>query len=416
MESKIAKVAVVQIIFPPEGSGLAVSRNSVYQERIDCRCFSDLFGFEFQSCGVSRFLHEDIRLRHVIGSGIFGDPMDGVHKAQQRLMTHNYQRYESDIFNTGRKLDHAVLIDVLPDNAYRSLEDFASALNVFEKKLEPYLSKYCVVFVGDYPAIVNSLRYLRSSKSSSLLKSSIAAFANNPLHDSLNFQQTITTLWHPLMQNINSSLSGPRARFPMSSSKLPSHRTSFLLECVNGGYALIRSTALSLVNAMEIRHRKSIQVVTLLWLLENVIPIALLYYSVIWLSKDLNVWRHAKRRLWICFFCFGRKNYMKLPLAQEAMLHLYERNQTILYSSLQKCMIWCDDFYNEQRMGCIRRGTRPESDGEDIRRIAILQQANRVHCSAESQSRNSIGETKLKEVKARSAASMANVFEGIVRR
>ena len=107
---------------------------------------------------------------------------------------------------------------------------------------------------------------------------------------------------------------------------------------------------------------------------------------------------------------------MKLPLAQEAMLHMYERNQTTLYSSLEKCMIWCDDFYNEQRMGSIRRGTRPESDGEDIRRIAILQQANSAHISGHSQTRNPIGETRLKEVKARSATFMANVFEGIVRR
>jgi hypothetical protein len=420
MESKVAKVAVVQMIVPPEGIGLAVPHDPVYQGKIDCRCFVDLFGFEFQTAGVSRFFHEDERLRHVVGCGIFGNPMDGVHKAQQRLMTHMYQRYQSDIFNTGRKLDHAVLIDVLPDNAYRSLDDFAEALEVFEKKLEKYLSKYCVVFVGDYPAIVNSLRYLRSSRSSLLLKNSIAAFGNNPLHDSLNFQQTITTLWHPMMHSIHSSLNGPRSRFPAIGSKLPSHRTSFLLECANGGYALIRSTVVSLIGAMEIRKRKDVQIVTLLWLLENVIPSALLYYSVIWLSKDIDAWRHAKRRLWIYFFCFGRKNYMKLPLAQEAMLHMYETNHTNLYSSLKKCMIWCDDFFNEQRMGCIRRGTRPESDGEDIRRIAILQQSYRevvaAATEAAGQSRNAIGETKLKEVKAKCATFMASVFEGIIKR
>lgn len=54
------------------------------------------------------------------------------------------------------------------------------------------------------------------------------------------------------------------------------------------------------------------------------------------------------------FFIFARRNYIKLPLVQEAILESMMTTNAPLYHTFCETNIWVDDWYKEHRMCLIR--------------------------------------------------------------
>ncbi len=415
----VQKMAVAQMIVPPCGVGRAVDLDPRHNSTIDLSLLPSLFDEDFLCLGSAlSTVHEDIQIGHIIGvDGMFGRHLGGPHFVQRRVMTHSYGNYNSDVFTTGRSIDHAKLIDVFMNNSYRKREEFAQPLYRIADILKPYLERFQIMFVGDHPAIVNTMRFIRRSPlCPPVLNTSMATLFNYPLHMSLNYQQTIVSVWFEFFGNLHKYLHGSSQKWPEKSKKLRSHRNSYLLECMNGGWGLIRADMLQFMQMLTIRQRKDPELSALLSLLENDIPLSLLYYSCIWLSKCVSVWRHCNRRLWMSFFCFSRRNYSKLPLAHELILEHLERSEAPLFGTFSQCAIWADDWFNEHRM-CLLRSAIGKT-GKDFREAAFIQEKRRCDSSEFPQPplHNHISDATLTAWKAKSAGFLSHTITSIVDR
>ena len=68
-----------------------------------------------------------------------------------------------------------------------------------------------------------------------------------------------------------------------------------------------------------------------------------------------------------------------------------------------------DDFYNEARMQDVRSAVYPTASGEDIRRIAMVHDHNRITTNAFMvyKTRNVLGASKIADSKARASIWLA---------
>ena len=236
---------------------------------------------------------------------------------------------------------------------------------------------------------------------------------------SLNYQQILVTIWFDLFKRLNADFFGSKSTFPDSVRKLESHRTSLFLECIAGGWGLVRNAFNVSYSQLSVSARKDPELSSLLWLLENEVPLTLSYYSCIWLSKNVTVWRHANKRMWLSFFVYGRKNSIKLPLLMEGLLEQMSVTDAPLYRTFCETNIWVDDWYNEHRM-CIRR---PAFNGlntpEKHRRAAFIQDHRRSRTSSIGPrlSKNSLSDDTINNYKARTTEFLdASILLSIFRR
>lgn len=415
----VQKMAVAQVIRPPPGIGRAVDHDPRHNAQIDLSLLPHIFNDEFLCLGYGlSTVHDDFHIRHIIGvDGMFGRHLGGPHFVQRRVMTHSYSHYTSDVFCTGRSIDHAKLMEVFVNNSYRKREEFAETMLKLAQILKPYLEKYQVMFVGDHPAIVNTMRFIRRSTACPpVLNTSMATLFNFPLHMSLNYQQTIVSVWFDFFGDLHKYLHGTSNKWPEKSKKLRSHRNSYLLECLNGGWGLIREEFMSIKKRLSVIQMKDPELSALISLLENDVPLSLIYYSCIWLSKNIAVWRHCNRRIWMSFFCFSRRNYSKLPLAHDLILEFLCQSGAPLYQQFSECSIWADDWFNEHRM-CLLRSAVGRV-GSDFRAAAFIQEQRRMGTSQfpQPQPKNYIGESTLTAWKAKSAGFLSVKLEQIIQR
>ena len=230
----------------------------------------------------------------------------------EMLLVHSYdnriqQRRED------RSMANTKLVDLV-EGSLHSTGDYIKALNnlLDVPELKLYLEQYVLAAPMDYPgqfytrcAISNCLNSGNRFNLSPLLLHIIPMIG--PLHVSLNSRETVVRLNNAFFNKLYCEVYNKKRQLP---KKPMPYRINVLLEIASTGWKLIRTEVVK-----KFSNCKNPEVRYLLDLLDNVIPLVLDFYPVIFRSGDWPAYKEAMFRAWVLFFRYGRKNYNKLPLA-----------------------------------------------------------------------------------------------------
>lgn len=226
---------------------------------------------------------------------LFFDPLMERH----RLEAHNY--HAATTVRSMRSFSDVHLLDFvkLP---LKCKENYETALGLLlQSHLKEYLSKFIVLFPGDWPSQFYPRQIVYracSSGGEGVSPNPITSLVPcmGPLHVDLNADEDIVTNFLPFLRFVYESI------FPGKklADKLKPWQTQFLLEVTYGGWTLVRNAVRTIFH-----QSKGLQYGTLLNLLDNYIPFALASYNILFKLNRLDDYCYAVFRLWVMFFVFA---------------------------------------------------------------------------------------------------------------
>ena len=290
---------------------------------------------------------------------LFFDPLMERH----RLEAHDY--HAATTVRSMRSFSDVHLLDFvkLP---LKCRENYETALGlVLQSHLKEYLSKFIVLFPGDWPSQFYPRQIVYracSSGGEGVSPNPITSLVPcmGPLHVDLNADEDIVTNFLPFLRFVYESI------FPGKklADKPKPWRTQFLLEVTYGGWTLVRNAVRTVF-----QQSKDLQYGTLLNLLDNYIPLALASYNILFKLNRLDDYFYAVFRLWVMFFCFRRRHYNKSPLIWLSNILFWKNgggNREIfnLFSSHLNVI---DEYFVEHVHSVIRRQTKVSDSDEQVR-------------------------------------------------
>lgn len=100
-------------------------------------------------------------------------------------------------------------------------------------------------------------------------------------------------------------------------------------------------------------------------LLDNVIPLVLDFYPIIFRSGYWEVYEEAMFRIWTIFYQYRRKNY-KLPLAFLGVIFYWQNIKHPIAETLKTSLHTFNDYYVENFHSSIRRQTNNLDTAQQI--------------------------------------------------
>ena len=242
----------------------------------------------------------------------FFDPESQRH----RLLVHDYQQQE---MRELRSMAGCKLVDCV-ELPLKSYNDFLTAMRVLlENGLSDYLETFVVPFLGDWPAqfYVRQMVY-----NPNIHLENIIPFLG-PLHISLNARENVVLKFYGVFADLYSFLfHGKKAL----AKKPKPWRISFLLEVLYGGWSIVHDEILGAFS-----HCKDIELLTLVNLLDNYIPVVLSIYSIIFKNQMVDLYYSSMLRCWLMFLMFRRRHYDKaLLIALSNIEYLKSINHPII--------------------------------------------------------------------------------------
>jgi len=246
-------------------------------------------------------------------TGLFGLSAEETHEERtERLLIHNYDIRIAERRND-RSMQNTKLIDLL-EGSLHSTNDYLSAIRLIINipGMYEYLEKKIVIAPMDYPgqknvrrAVVN--RIINGDQSDIPLQIlNIVPFIG-PLHVSLNSRETVFLINYNFFEKMYHAIFGSRK---ILAKKPKPYRINLLLELAFKGWLLVKESVNNLFcNCKDPEARMFIN------LLDNVIPLVLDFYPIIFRSGCWEVYKEAMLRIWTIFYQYRHKNYNKLQLA-----------------------------------------------------------------------------------------------------
>ena len=114
----------------------------------------------------------------------------------------------------------------------------------------------------------------------------------------------------------------------------------------------------------------TIQVLVLINLLDNYLPLVLSIYSTIFKSNNLDQYVDAMLRAWVMFLIFRRHHYNKAPLVWLSNVLYWKESNHPLYQVLQHHLQAVDEYGVENFHSVLRAQTSVSSTPEEITRKA----------------------------------------------
>jgi len=128
-----------------------------------------------------------------------------------------------------------------------------------------------------------------------------------PLHVSLNSRETVFLLNYQFFDKLFHEVFG---RQKVLARKPKPYKINLLLELASQGWSRVHVPILR-----KFEQSKDAEARYLINLLDNIIPLVLDFYPVIFRSGNWPAYKEAMFRIWAIFYQYHRKNYNKLPLA-----------------------------------------------------------------------------------------------------
>src|SRR6185369_6462405 len=215
----------------------------------------------------------------------------------------------------------------------------------------------------DYPgqfyvrrAISSCINSASTSELSTLLLHIVPIIG--PLHVSLNSRETVFLLNYAFFNKLNCEVYLKKKKL----AKRPKpYKINVLLELAASGWSLIRKEVLA-----KFCNCKNPEVRYLLDLLDNVIPLVLDFYPVIFRSGYWPAYKEAMFRVWMLFHRYGRKNYNKLPLAFFSDVFYWFTTHHPMASIIEQNFHLFNDYYVENFHSSLRLQTNKSNSSEQI--------------------------------------------------
>ena len=207
----IAKMAnIILVVIKVDGSAVPLSEAKL-PDLMGCSDL-DIHG-EFESekwCqnGLAKHYTNDRVISDFLGLGGIFSAFSDHDTINRHLRIHHYQSYNT-CSEPRSFIDCVHLVDCVKNNSLHSFKEMSDALNVLIETMRPYLHKFCTVFLGDFPVLRNTARLVQHAKVDTLLQRSMF-IGMNPLHISLNAQETVVNQTLPVFKMVNETLFGTR--------------------------------------------------------------------------------------------------------------------------------------------------------------------------------------------------------------
>ena len=217
----------------------------------------------------------------------------------ERLLIHSY-----DIRIAERKKDRSMqntkLIDLL-EGSLHSTEDYLSVIRLIINipELYAYLEENALVAPMDYPRQKNVrhavMNYLIKGEQSSVPQQilNIVPFIG-PLHVSLNSRETVFLINYAFFEKMYHVVFGSRK---ILAKKPKPYRINLLLELVFKGWLLVKESVENLFY-----NCKDPEACTFINLLDDVIPLVLDFYPIIFCSGCWEMYKEAMICIWTIFY------------------------------------------------------------------------------------------------------------------
>ena len=166
------------------------------------------------------------------------------------------------------------------------------------------------------------------------------------------------------------------------------------------------------------KQSKDVQVLTLINLLDNILPLVLNIYLVVFNSNNLEIFIDAMLRAWVVFVIYRIHHYNKAPLVFLSNVLYWKKSNHPLYEAL-KTHLQIDDQYALKNFQSVLRaqisiGSTPEEISKKAREISatngILHQFKTQFVPPKSAK---FSQNQLKSLKAKAARFILNVFSDI---
>jgi len=263
-----------------------------------------------------------------------------------------------------RSMNNTKLVNLVEGNL-RSTEDYVKALqNVFNiPELKLYLEKYILVAPMDYPGqyfvrhgISSCMNSTNTSELSTLLLHIVPMIG--PLHVSLNSRETVFLLNYAFFNKLNCEVYSKKKKL---AKKPKPYKINVLLELAASGWSLIREEVLA-----KFCNYKDPEVRYLLDLLDNVVPLVLDFYPVIFRSGYWPAYKEAMFRVWMLFCRYNRKNYNKLPIAFFSDVFYWFTTHHPMASIIEQNFHLFNDYYVENFHSSLHLQTNKLNSSEQI--------------------------------------------------
>jgi len=311
-----------------------------------------------------------------------------------------------------RSMNNTKLINLV-EGSLRSTEDYINALkNVLDvPELKSYLEQHILAAPMDYPgqfyvrcAISSCLNSGNRFELSPLLPHIVPMIG--PLHVSLNSRETVFMFNYAFFNQLYCEVYMKKR--PLAKKPRP-YRINLLLELAVSGWNMIRTDVIN-----KFRSCKDIEVRYLLDLLDNITPLVLDFYPLIFRSGHWPAYMDALFRAWTLFFRYGRKHYNKLPLAFFSDVFYWFNTQHPMAQVIEQNLHLFNDYYVENFHSSLRLQTNEfNSPDQIIQQAKNIDQArgNNTFKETFSEPHNIIyTERELEFMKKRTAAFLLKLF------
>jgi hypothetical protein len=287
----------------------------------------------------------------------------------ERLLIHSYDdRIEQR--RTDRSMENTKLVD-LKEGSLHSTDDYVKALRhmMDVHEVRTYLETQVLVAPMDYPGQRNVRRAInhrinagdRSGISEQILH--IVPMIG-PLHVSLNSRETVFLANYQFFDKFFHEVFG---RQKVLAKKPKAYKINLFLELASQGWSRVRTAV-----QRKFEQSKDAEARYLINLLENVIPLVLDFYPVIFRSGNWPAYKEAMFRVWAIFYQYNRKNYNKLPLAFLSDVFYWDSINHPISQVLSDSLQVFNDYYVENFHSSLRRRIQKSNTAEQIIRQARI--------------------------------------------
>jgi len=179
-----------------------------------------------------------------------------------------------------------------------------------------------------------------------------------PLHVSLNSRETVFLINYDFFEKMYHSIFGSRK---ILAKKPKPYRINLLLDLAFKGWLLVKESIQNLF-----QNCKDPEARTFIDLLNNIIPLVLDFYPIIFRSGHWEAYEEAMLRMWSIFFRYRRKNYNKLPLAFLSDVFYWQNTKHPIAETLKTSLHIINDYYVENFHSSIRNQTNSFNTAQQI--------------------------------------------------
>jgi hypothetical protein len=179
-----------------------------------------------------------------------------------------------------------------------------------------------------------------------------------PLHVSLNSRETVFLINYSFFEKMFHSIFGSRK---ILAKKPKPFQINLLLELAFKGWLIIKESIQNLFHSC-----KDPEVRMLIDLLDNVVPLVLDFYPIIFRSGCWEAYEKAMLHMQTIFYQYHHKNYNKLPLAFLSDVFYWQNIKHPIAETLKTSLHIFNDYYVENFHSSIRHQTNSFNTSQQI--------------------------------------------------